>query len=232
MAFSFFGTFTRAQWYDFKDFATVQRTELEARKRWVDTELIRTGQVSCTYDEDGANPVSFEASPKSYIGKLLLAYRMLGGVPENDMLLRTRDQAVFLKQGIDMYDTPAYSNGRRQRGSQRFDRTLGLAVEAMKKWQLEAVKAKREHLEYKIKRAMDYADQLEQESEMLKELIDGFLVDDQIIRVETTISQPDRYNVPEGLGDRFGNEIGSPGDGSFDDAGLMAATDNQRVPQG
>lgn len=231
MAFNFYGTFTRAQWYDFRDFAMVQRSELEARKRWVDAELSRTGQVQCAYFDDGT-PESFSASSKSYIGKLLLAYRMLGGVPENDMLLRTRDQVVFLKQGVDENDTPGYSNGRRYRGGQRFDRTLGLTVEAMKKWQIEAVKAKREHLEFKIKRAMDYADQLEQESVMLAGLIGSFVVDEQMMDVETTMSQPDRYNVPSGIGDRHGLGIGLPGDGTFDDAGVAASAGDERTPQG
>lgn len=228
MAHNFFGSFTRAQWYDFRDFSTVQKHELEARRRWISAELARTGRVQCSYDEDN-NPVSFEASPKSYIGKLLLAYRMLGGVPEHDMLLRTRDQVVFLNRGTGD-DSPAYTNGRVYRGSQRFDRTLGLAVESMKGWQLEAVKAKREHLEYKIKRALDYADQLEQEDVLLKNVIDGFY--QQIMKVESIMSEPDRYNIPSGIGDRHGLAIGVPGDGTFDDASTVAAAGNQRVPQG
>lgn len=231
MSFNFFGTFTRAQWYDFKDFTLVQRSELEARKRWIDVELSRTGQVSCSYSDDNSTPLSFVASPRSYIGKLLLAYRMLGGVPENDMLLRTRDQVVFMNRGVDENDSPDYSNGRRFRGDQRFDRTLGLHVENLKKWQLEAIKAKREHLEYKIKRAMDYADQLEQESSLLKRLIEDFDVDVQIMEVENTITQPDRFNVPNGVGDRFGNKISVVGDGTFDDA-YIGAAEGERVPQG
>lgn len=232
MAFNFFGTFTKAQWFDFKDFVTVQRSELEARRKWVDAQLSRTGQVSCVYDDDNMIPISFDAPPKSYIGKLLTAYRMLGGVPETDMLLRTRKQVVFLKRGVDENDSPDYSNGRVDRGTQRFDRTLGLSIEAMKKWQLEAVKAKREQLEFKIKRAMDYADQLQQESVMLTGLVDGFAVDDQIMEVETTITQPDRYNTPSDVGDRFGLAIGKIGDATDLRAEVNAATGKQRVPQG
>lgn len=232
MAFNFFGTFTRAQWFDFRDFASVQRVELEARKRWTKAELTRTGVLACTYSDDNSTPISFQASPKTYIGKLLLAYRMLGGVPEHDMLLRNRSQAVFLNQGVDTDDIPAYSNGRVPRGDQRFDRTLGLSVEAMKNWQLEAIKAKREHLEFKIKRALDYSDQLEQELEVLSNLIDSIAIDEQVMTIENTISQPDRYNIPSGVGDRFGNSIGRVGDGSFSDAGIAAATGNERVPQG
>jgi len=157
---------------------------------------------------------------------------MLGGVPENDMLLRTRDQVVFLKRGIDEDDSPDYSNGRVDRGTQRFDRTLGLYVESLKKWQLEAIKAKREQLEFKIKRAMDYADQLKQESDMLASLIEGFAVDEQIMKVETTITEPDRYNLPSDVGDRFGLAIGKIGDATDLYAEVNSATGHQRVPQG
>jgi len=230
MAFNFFGTFTRAQWYDFRDFISVQRTELEARSRWLKAELTRTGQVECAYADDGT-PLSFTASSKSYIGKLLLAYRMLGGIPENDMLLRTRDQVVFLNRGIDQDDRPRYSNQRVNRGSQRFDRSLGLAVEDLKKWQLEAIKVKREHLEFKIKRALDYADQLQQEYDMISSLT-GFAVDDQIMRVETTIEEPGRFNVPSGVGDRHGLGVGPPGDFTDPNAPFDSAAENQRVPQG
>ena len=228
MSFNFFGTLTDAQWWDFKDFAAVQRPELEARKRWVDAQLTRVGSISCTYNENNV-PVSYEASPKSYVGKLLLAYRMLGGVPENDMLLRKREQVVFLKRGIDQNDTPNYTNGRVFRGSQRFDRTLGLKMESMKQWQLEAIKAKRESLEFKIKRALDYADQLEQESALLMNFL-GVKIDIQIADIEFAQNDPNGYHMPSDPGDRHGLAIGVPGDGSFDDAAIVAAAGSQRVP--
>jgi hypothetical protein len=230
MAFNFFGTFTRAQWREFKDFIEVQRTELYARRNWLDSEISRTGQVSCSYDDEG-NPVSFEASPKTYIGKLLLAYRILGGIPENDMLLRTRDQVVYLKQGIDEDDRPEYSNGRLNRGTQRFDRSLGLSVESLKRWQIESIKSKRESLEFKIKRAMDYADQLQQELSMIDGMLSSFAVENQLLEVELLMNQPDRYNIPSGEGDKFGLKIGETGDGARVDSALQAASGNQRVPQ-
>lgn len=230
MGFNFQGTFTKTQWRDFSDFTAIQKYELEARKRWIDAELTRTGQVTCVYD-DFNMPVSYDASPTSYIGKLLLAYRMLGGVPERDMLLRTRDQVVFLQRGVDEYDDPPYTNGRQDRGSQRFDRSLCQKIERLKGWQLEIIKSKREIIEYKIKRAMDYADQLSEESKLLKALIDNSLVDTQIMDTETAMLEPNTYNIPTNDGDPFGLFIGKPADGAFEDAGTAAAQGNERVPQ-
>jgi hypothetical protein len=232
MAYNFFGTFTKAQWDDFKDFTVVQREELGARLTWLKAEIARTGQVSCVYDDDNMTPISFTAAPRTYIGKLLLAYRMLGGVPENDMLLRIRDKPVFLHRGVDMSSSPSYSNGRLDRGSQRFDRSLGLAVEALKKWQLEVIKSKREHLEFKIKRAMDYADQLQQEYDMIDGLINGFVIDEQIVDVETTMFEPGRMNVPIREGDRHGLQIGNIVDPTMVDAVEVAASGHQRGGHG
>jgi hypothetical protein len=217
---------------EFRDFAMVQRTELEARARWLLAEVARTGTVQCVYDEDGVIPVSFSAAPNTYIWKLLLAYRTLGGVPENDMLLRTRDNVVFLGRGASMDDKPGYSNGRLNRGGQIFDRDLGLAVEAMKKWQLEAVKTKRERLEYKIKRALDYADQLQEEYNLIQGLVSGvYDLDDQISKVETTMSEPGRANVPITDKDKFGLKIGDIVDVTMPDANERAISDNQRGGQ-
>lgn len=192
-------------------------------------ELIRVGQLKCTYSDDNTTPLSFKANPNSYVGKLLQAYRMLGGVPENDMLLRTRENTVYLNRGASIDDAPRYTNGRVNRGGQIFDRPLGLSVEKLKRWQLESIKAKREHLEFKIKRALDYADQLEQEVELLRGLIDGFSIDDQIMQVEVTMEEPGRANVPPGVGDRFGLGIGPVGDSTMEDVQQAAVEGNQRI---
>lgn len=223
MAFNFFGTFTRAQWWDFKDFAMVQREELELRAKWLKAELARVGEIKCVYSDDNMTPISYTANPNSYAGKLLLAYRMLGGVPEYDMLLRSRAQAVSLQRGASQDDSPSYSNGRVNRGGQIFDRSLGLAVEKLKTWQLEAIKSKREHLEFKIKRALDYYDQLKQEYELVADLAYGFGVDEQIVNIEVEMMTPGRTNVPTTDGDRYGLQIGPGADPSVDTADDVVA---------
>ncbi len=126
-----------------------------------------------------------------------------------------------------------YSNGRRERGTQRFDRDLGLRVEKLKAWQLEAVKAKRERIEYKIKRALDYSDQLQSEVAVLTALLDdssSSSFDAQMVAVDNQMSTPETMNVVKNLDDVFGLAIGKPGDLSFDDALQQGRENDQRVP--
>lgn len=234
MAYDFFGTFTTAQWLDFKDFVYTQRVELESRLRWLNAELTRIGVFTTDYADDGT-PVSFFAPANTYAGKLLAAFRMLGGVPERDMLLRTRDNPVFLQSGSpissggDGHGT-VYTNMRRDRGTDRYDRALGLAVGKVKTWNIEAIKLKKENLEYKIKRALDYSDQLQQEVVFIEKLLaeDALELDRRIQEVVIVAEDPDRYNTT--AGDRFGLLIGAIGDGTSVDAGTTAKEGNQRVP--
>jgi len=226
MAFNFFGTFTTGQWEDFKAFSRIQSMELRLRKSWLNRELLRIGIFITTYD--GPYPVKFIAT--GYAGKLLRAYRILGGVPEQTMLLRTRDKPVFKTRSHDLTITnestmsggfsDVYSNGRRERGTQRYDRDIGLKVESIKSWQLESIKFKRERLEFKIKRAMDYSDQIQQEIDKIDKLlsIGSGSFEDQIVSVDVLISRPESANVVQNLDDKFGLNIGKPTDFTFADA--------------
>ncbi len=241
MAFSFFGTYSTGQWEVFKAFSNIQHKELVLRRAWLQKQLSMNGIFSTVYD--GPTPVSFTCSAGSYGAKLLTAYRVLGGVPERDMLLRTRDKPVFKTKGTNVATTTAgqtdggfsdvYSNGRRERGTQRFDRDLGLRVERLKGWQLEAVKAKRERLEFKIKRCLDCSDELRKEIIVIDALLDEesrYSYDAQISAVETQMSTPEAMNVVQNLDDVFGLAIGKPGDLSFGDALQQGRQNDQRVP--
>lgn len=227
IAFNFFGTFTSSQWAEFKAFVSIQKIDLYQRKAWIQKELTRCGVFVTDYD--GPNPVGFAAVANSYADKLLQAYRILGGVPERDMLLRTSDIPVFLPAGsppdvdagsVSGGGSDMMTNGRRLRGDQRFDRDLGLKVEKLKSWQTEVIKLKRERIEYKIKRALDYSDQLQKESAMIDALMAGGLgsPDDQINEVEIQIATPDAANVVDNDTDIFGLDIGVPSDLTRDEA--------------
>lgn len=198
-----------------------------------------------TTEYDGPKPVRFSANAGSYAAKLLEAYRVFGGNPETDMLLRTRDLPVYKVSGTEIKknaDTTVsggysdvYSNGRRERGGQRFDRDLGLRVEALKEWQLDAIKLKREKLEFKIKRALDYSDQLQQEIELLDRLIGDDVTEgtaaNQVIRVEVEMAQPGAMTVVDDVEDVFGLAIGRPGDYSFGDAVRRTESEDERLPK-
>lgn len=241
MAFCFYGTATSGQWEVFKAFSNIQRKELVLRKAWLQKQLSMNGVFTTTYD--GPKPVSFTCSAGSFGSKLLSAYRVLGGVPERDMLLRTRNMPVFKTKAQNITDvspgqteggfSDVYSNGRRERGTQRFDRDLGLRVERLKGWQLEAIKAKRERLEFKIKRCLDYSDELQREEATIDALLDDqsrYSFDSQVVAVEVQMATPNATNVVQNLDDVFGLAIGKPGDLSFADALQQGRENDERVP--
>lgn len=224
-----FGTFTTGQWEEFKNFTKIQKVDLLQRKAWLQRELVRVGVFITDYD--GPNPVAFAAVTGSYADKLMTAYRILGGVPERDMLLRTSDIPVFAARGVPMTTDDStgevsggfaetLTSGRRDRGGQTFDRDLGLLVERLKSWQLEPIKLKRERIEYKIKRALDHSDQIQKEIAYIDQLVAVGLgsVDDQILAVEVGMDTPDAANVVDNTDDIFGLDIGAPKDLTRDSA--------------
>ena len=210
------------------------------RRRWLQKQLLMNGVFTITYDDSGVVPVEYQAS--GYAGKLLLAFRVAGGEPEKCMLLRNRDQPVFKTRnfqtvvqeegGTSGGFSDVYTSGRRERGTQRFDRDLGIKVEKVKGWQIEAIKRKREHLEMKIRRALDYSDQLQQEIDRIDVLLSegrGSAAD-LILEAEIQSSTPGSMNVVQNLNDIFGLFIGRPGALSFDDALLEEDERDQRAP--
>lgn len=221
MSFSFLGTWTTGQFEQLRKFAKVQEQDLKKRAEFLRRKISDNGIFVTEYDEATYHPIRYSVTPFSYASKLFQAYRALGGHPEKEFLLRTRDQPVFLTRGNsinteDPTDTTSgysdmYSNGRRYRGSQRFDRDVAVSVERFKGWQLEAIKRKREHLEYKIKRAIDYSDQLAIEAEMIDAMLqDGSesSIDAQVTKINLISTRTGAANVIQDLFDLFGFGIG------------------------
>ncbi len=244
MAFNFYGTFTTGQWEELRQFAIIQAGDIGPRIVWLQRELTTVGVFVTQYDDTTNAPVSFTVAPSTSHGaKLLLAYRCLGGFPERDMLLRTSDDPVHLTTAAPLNsDDPSgsptggfsdlFSNGKRYRGNQRFDRDLGYPMEQFKKWQLEAIKQKREHLEFKIKRALDYSDQLQIELAFLQAMVATTTTTDvlgQIANLVSLFHRPGAMNVIDNLNDLFGFGIGRPGDTSAENPTDLAAADDQRL---
>ena len=105
-------------------------------------------------------------------------------------------------------------------------------MEQFKKWQLEAIKQKREHLEFKIKRALDYSDQLQIEPTFLQAMIATTTTTDvlgQIANLVSLFHRPGAMNVIDNLNDLFGFGIGRPGDTSAENPTDVAQADEQRL---
>ena len=212
---------TTAMFEQLRIFAKVQERDLSNRVSWLSAALQRNGIFTTSYDPQTNLPISYSATPGSYAAKLFIAYRALGGVPEIDFLLRTADKPVFLTRTDNINPnegsnpTSGYSdtftNGRRIRGSQRFDRDLGIQVSRLKAPFLEAIKQKREHLEFKIKRALDYSDQLQSEINAINILLDttsNATIDDSIRTIQQYMFRTGAQNIVSNLADIFGLNIG------------------------
>jgi hypothetical protein len=224
MAFNFFGTFTTGQFNDLINFSKIQLADIERKRSWLARELLRVGVFKTEYDERNY-PKSFTVSPPdSYAGKLFQAYKILGGIPETTMLLRNSDDPVFLIPGSDLSTDPndttsgvatTFTNGRRDRGNIRFDRSVGIMVDALKKWQLDSIKLKRESLEFKIKRALDYSDQLQNEIKLLEKMQEEsspYSLTSLIANVAGTVFTAGAMNIVNNALDVFGLDIGTIGD--------------------
>ena len=181
MAFNFYGTFSTGQYLPFTEFSKLQEQDIKKRISFLKALLLQVGTFNTEYNSQNY-PTKFSVVPDhSYGAKLLKAYKIMGGTPEKDMLLRTRDLPVYLNPGTPITSnindisggtSKEYSNGRLDRGNTKYDRSLGIKISKIKNWQLEVIKKKREHLEYKLKRAMDQSDQITQERDMLQKMID------------------------------------------------------------
>ena len=244
MAFNFYGTFTTGQMNKYMYFSKLQEQDLKKRVAWLSSQLLRVGVFTTEYDEETNFPKSFTVDPgNSYGAKLLLAYKILGGVPEEDMLLRTRDKPVFLTRGTDPNSDPTdfnsggsneFTNSRYNRGTLRFDRDLGIQVEKTRIWQKEVIKRKRENLEYKIKKALDLSDQLQLEIDMLNNMIndESKSLDFLFSNVAGFMFRDGAMNVVQNMLDIWGLRIGNQADVSLEDDYLQADATGARVQGG
>lgn len=168
MAFDFLGTFNLSQHGRLAKYATSQVSDIPARLNHLTAEQTRIGVVVFTYDK--ASVTGYEPSPaNSYIGKLLRAYEVLGGDPFFDLKLRSKgSQAVFLAKADETRPARVRSDGVVLAGEGLADAPSAVLGQQLRDWMYDTLQYKREHLERKIRRAMDYADQLADEIALLK----------------------------------------------------------------
>ena len=166
MAYDFKGTFNTSGFNRFVAFARAQQTDLVQRIIHLQQELLRTGSLSFAYDEHGV-PQQFEPDEESYIARLVAAYEVLGGDPFFDLNIRSRSQAVFLIAGDETVSATTMSNGEAVGLPGRADAASGALIESMREWSEGVIEYKRDYLERKIRRAVDYADQLQDEIDLL-----------------------------------------------------------------
>jgi len=163
MAFDFGGTFNKSQFERFIAFVRAQQVQIEARILHLKAEVGRTGTLVFRFDSNHV-PEAVTANPSdSYLGKLLAAYEVLGGNPFLDLRSRNRDQAVFVLQGTAADPATRASSGEvlGSRGLQ--DAYSAELVRKLRRPMQDTLDFRFTALERKIRRAIDYAEQLEDE---------------------------------------------------------------------
>ena len=168
MSFDFGGTFNNHQVSRLVTFSQRQMVDVAGRIIHLSAEIGRIGNISFTYDA-GGNPVSYTYGPKnSYIGKLVMVYEILGGDPLYDLQIRSQAQAIYLVASAD-HTTPAQqmSSGDIVGQQGLDDAVTSNLIQQMKSWTEDVIQYKRENIENKVRRAVDYVDQLTAEQNLL-----------------------------------------------------------------
>lgn len=167
MAHDYLGTFNRSQFERFLGFARSQLPLVQGRIQHAQAEIARVGTL--TFRFTNGVPAGFSASPStSYIAKLLGAYEVLGGNPFIDLRLRQKSDPIFLVKGTET-DGPQYmSNGEVVGAKGLSDAPTAELMHDARSWIDDSLYVRFERLERKLRRAMDYSDQLRSEVATLK----------------------------------------------------------------
>lgn len=169
MAFDWRGTFNKSQFDRFAAFARAQIDTIGLRLRHLVFEQNRLGSLAFEFDAGGL-PLKFTASDSksTYIGKLVAAYEVLGGQVRYDLQVRTLGQAVYLLAGAENMAPQVMSNGEVMSPKGLSDASSAELIRQAREWLEGPLHYRREYLEHKIRRALDYSDQLQYEIDLLK----------------------------------------------------------------
>ncbi|MFA5054331.1 MAG: hypothetical protein WC565_09745 [Parcubacteria group bacterium] len=189
MAFDWKGTFNRSQYERFKAYAQAQLTGIQERLNHLNAEIRRVGRFQLSYDQNGI-PTAYSVDPDdSYIGKLMGVYEILGGDAFYDLKVRTVDQPVFMIKGSESSPAQLMSSGEAFGPPGLGDRFSAIYMEKARSWIGDSLQSRREYLERKIRRLIDYTDQLEAERQELVRIAASSEVEDSLAYIFTTLEQ-------------------------------------------
>lgn len=162
MAFDFLGTLNVSQLLRQTQFIDGQASLIQGMIDHLQFEQGRIGTIKMTRANN--IPVSYTVDAQSYIGKLVAAYVALGGDPYYDLNIRTIEEPVYLEKGTEATGTGRrMSNGEVVGAPGLGDKPSALLVRSLRAPFVEVIRARRDYLERKIRRALDYYDQISQE---------------------------------------------------------------------
>lgn len=215
--FQFLGTFNKTQFERLVAYARSRLSLIDPRIKHLTAEIQRVGYLQFVYDKAG-NPTSYstgaQGSPTTYIGKLMAAYEVLGGDPFFDLQVRSMNDPVYRLKGTEDATAKILSNGEPIPHAGLSDSPSGNAVRTIKSW-LQDDLERLDRLERKIRRTVDYSDQLQLEIEKLESIRKSVEVDDSLENlvsfVQQLLSDPTYRAIADDRGkDPFGKFIYAP----------------------
>jgi len=172
VAFSFKGTFNRSQFIRLATYLRSQIPLIDARLTHLAAERIRVGSLVMRFLPGSGNPTgnAVPDSDTSYLGQLLAAYKVLGGDPIHDLQIRLVTDPVYLLRGDESAAANRMSNGEPLGQKGLGDAVTANLVSQMRDFADDAITRRREVLERKIRRVIDYGDQLAAEMAVLEKI--------------------------------------------------------------
>jgi hypothetical protein len=163
MSFEFKGTFNRSQFERLRTFLAGQLQDVTGRIQHLQYEAERVGQLFFKYDSEGILQ-GWEVQPgDSYLDRLLKAYEVAGGDVLYDLNCRVREDPVFRRRGTEVDESQLMSNGEIIGVPGLADALTGGFVQALRDPHTDVVRWRRDYLERKIRRMLDYYDQIQTE---------------------------------------------------------------------
>jgi hypothetical protein len=163
MAFEFLGTFTASMYTRHSVWVQAQVGQVSARIQHLNAEIARIGSLSFAYDSNGVPTQVTPSDSSTYIGRLFQVYEALGGDPEFDLQTRSMNQPVFRNMGSETHMPQTMSNGEVIGTSGLSDAQSAELFRQQRDWAYDVQFYRRDLLERKIRRMMDYVDQLQSE---------------------------------------------------------------------
>lgn len=231
------GTFNKSQFTRLAAYARSQMVYIDLRIQHLTIEQQRIGFLQFAYDT-GGRPTSYSTgSPgfTTYIGKLMAAYEVLGGDPFYDLQVRGKNDPVYYLKGTETATAKMMSNGEPIPLPGLSDGDSGNAVRSMKSWTRGNLD-RLEKIERKVRRAIDYSDQLQSEINELGLIkksveVDGSL-ENLIALVGQLLIDPSYRAIADDKGeDPFGKYTHAPMS-SYDQGGTRAPTEGPSVERG
>lgn len=233
----FLGTFNKSQFNRLAAYARSQMVYIDLRIQHLTIEQQRIGFLQFAYDT-GGRPTSYSTgSPgfTTYIGKLMAAYEVLGGDPFYDLQVRGMNDPVYHLKGTETATAKMMSNGEPVPLPGLSDGDSGNAVRSMKSWTRGSLD-RLERIERKVRRAIDYADQIQTEINELSLIKKSIEVDGSLENLIALVGQllidPSYRAIADDKGkDPFGKYTHAPMS-SYDQGGTRAPTEGPSVERG